>query len=465
MKKLWKRIVMLGALVGCMATAAWAGNVEVKITDPLHGVVSINKLADGFYLMTEENTGSSYTEYKYHFDKNGRVAWKEDNVATITVSPFRRITYYTYDTNGNVIKEVSSRKINGVEQKNLVEYSYDEQGRIQTYSSLLKPLYTTSESSYSMIEATYFYEKDRVVCKMMDVVSEGAGRQNTTEKLKEYELDENGKIKKEIWYELDKGEKVPDGYVTDYSYDENNNLVEYVKTNGADAHEYLFSYDESGRCIKQEYKFNEKTIRTEEYQYDEYGNIIDDYCTIEKLSPVQDDSAFTDVTDKNGFAYDAIIWATEMGITKGTTETTFSPRAQCTRAQMVTFLWRAAGSPEPKTTENPFTDVKEGAYYKAILWAVENGITKGTSADKFSPNAKCTRGQIVTFIYRAAGEPEVETDENPFQDVKGGAYYDAILWAVENGITNGTTATTFSPNTICNRGQGVTFLYRGIGLY
>ena len=104
MKKLWKRIVMLGALVGCMATAAWAGNVEVKITDPLHGVVSINKLADGFYLMTEGNTGSSYTEYKYHFDKNGRVAWKEDNVATITVSPFRRITYYTYDTNGNVIK-------------------------------------------------------------------------------------------------------------------------------------------------------------------------------------------------------------------------------------------------------------------------------------------------------------------------------------------------------------------------
>ena len=161
-----------------------------------------------------------------------------------------------------------------------------------------------------------------------------------------------------------------------------------------------------------------------------------------------------------------MIWATETGITKGTTETTFAPNQGCTRAQMVTFLWRAAGSPEPKSNSNPFTDVdKNSPYYKAIQWAVEKGITNGISATQFSPNVTCTRAQIVTFIYRAAGEPAVKSTTNPFKDVKQGAYYKAILWAVENGVTNGFTANTFSPSSTCTRGQGVTFLYRSIGLY
>ena len=128
----------------------------------------------------------------------------------------------------------------------------------------------------------------------------------------------------------------------------------------------------------------------------------------------------------------------------------------------MTFLWRAAGTPEPAGTKNPFQDVKaDQYYYKAVLWAVENGVTAGTSTTKFSPNTTCTRGQIVTFLYRFAEKPAVSGAANPFKDVAAGQYYyEAVLWAVENGVTAGTSSTKFSPNAVCTRAQVVTFLYR-----
>ena len=172
---------------------------------------------------------------------------------------------------------------------------------------------------------------------------------------------------------------------------------------------------------------------------------------------------FVDVPSKSYYT-DAVLWAVQNGITSGTSETTFSPNDGCTRAQVVTFLWRAAGSPEPKTTSNPFADVPSGKWYsKAVLWAAEEGITAGTSATTFSPNATCTRGQIVTFLWRYEGQPSASTTVNPFKDVKTGAYYEkAVLWAAETGVTSGTSATTFSPNVTCTRAQVVTFLYRDL---
>ena len=141
--------------------------------------------------------------------------------------------------------------------------------------------------------------------------------------------------------------------------------------------------------------------------------------------------------------------------------THFAPSNPCTRGQVVTFLWRAAGSPEPEGNENPFTDISEGQYYyKAVLWAVENGITTGMTTTTFVPNNSCTRGQIATFLWRATGSPEPESDENPFPDVTGGPFYKAILWAVENGITTGYTDGTFRPGNVCTRGNIVTFMYR-----
>ncbi len=172
------------------------------------------------------------------------------------------------------------------------------------------------------------------------------------------------------------------------------------------------------------------------------------------------DMSFTDVADK-AYYRDAVEWAVKNGITKGTTATTFSPNATCTRAQAVTFLWRAAGSPKPETRAMPFTDVPVGSYYyDAVLWAVENGITKGTSDTTFSPNMTCSRAQIVAFLWRSEKSPAAGT-ANPFADVKSTAYYaDAVLWAVKENITKGTTSTTFSPNADCTRAQIVTFLWR-----
>ena len=151
----------------------------------------------------------------------------------------------------------------------------------------------------------------------------------------------------------------------------------------------------------------------------------------------------------------------DKGITGGTSATTFNPNVICTRAQAVTFLWRAAGSPKPETRTMPFTDIPAGSYYyDAVLWAVENGITKGTSETRFSPDDTCTRAQIVAFLWRSEKSPAAGT-ANPFADVKSTAYYaDAVLWAVKENITRGTTNTTFSPNADCTRAQIVTFLWR-----
>ena len=170
---------------------------------------------------------------------------------------------------------------------------------------------------------------------------------------------------------------------------------------------------------------------------------------------------FTDVKEKD-YYYEPVLWAVANSITAGTSKTTFSPDNPCTRAQVVTFLWRAAGSPAPTQTNNPFTDVPAGQYYyKAVLWAVEEGITAGTSKTTFSPDESCTRAQVVTFLWRAAGEPTPQKNDNPFNDVpQGQYYYNAVLWAVEEGITAGTSKTTFSPDEPCTRGQIVTFIYR-----
>ena len=168
---------------------------------------------------------------------------------------------------------------------------------------------------------------------------------------------------------------------------------------------------------------------------------------------------FRDVKQSD-YYYDAVKWAVEKGITEGTSATTFSPNVSCTRAQMVTFLWRAAGSPVPKSTNNPFKDISSTDYfYNAVLWAVESDITTGTGADTFSPNAKVNRAQTVTFLYRAAGSPA--SGSSSFSDVPESAYFaKAVAWADANDITNGTSNVKFSPNADCTRGQIVTLLYR-----
>ncbi|MBQ1371453.1 MAG: S-layer homology domain-containing protein, partial [Oscillospiraceae bacterium] len=171
---------------------------------------------------------------------------------------------------------------------------------------------------------------------------------------------------------------------------------------------------------------------------------------------------FTDMPADDNWAHASIDWAWLEGVTNGTSETSFSPEEFCTRAQVVTFLWKAAGRPEPASTETAFKDLDtSGFYYKAVLWAAEQGITNGTSTTSFSPEDLCTRAQVVTFLWNQQGKPQPKTEECPFTDVLQGEYYTkAVLWANENNITNGTSLTLFSTTDTCTRAQFVTFLYR-----
>ena len=170
---------------------------------------------------------------------------------------------------------------------------------------------------------------------------------------------------------------------------------------------------------------------------------------------------FLDVTQKD-YYYDAVLWAVGGKVTAGTDESHFSPNGTCTRAQVISFLWRAAGKPEPKSTRNPFRDVGTGDYYyKAVLWAVEQGITAGTDESHFSPNVGGTRAQVVSFLWRYAGKPTAGANGDPFRDVgTGDYYYKAVLWVVDQGVTAGTDRNHFSPGSTCTRAQTVSFLWR-----
>ena len=191
-----------------------------------------------------------------------------------------------------------------------------------------------------------------------------------------------------------------------------------------------------------------------------YTFVMDNAPVELKVLFLRENNPFLDVNETH-FFHDSVIWAYENGITGGVDDTHFGPAGVCNRAQVVTFLWSAAGKPAPTRTENPFTDVPDGSWYTdAVLWAFENGITAGADDTHFNPGGVCNRAQVVTFLWNAEGAPAPTLQENPFRDVPAGSWYAApVLWAFENGITAGTSATTFNPGGQCLRAQVVAFLY------
>ena len=189
--------------------------------------------------------------------------------------------------------------------------------------------------------------------------------------------------------------------------------------------------------------------------------VLDHYYLNSAGEPVK--TRLTDLPAQSKWSYRPICWALENGLAAGLTETVFGPGEPCTRGQIVTFLWAAAGRPEPGLTALPFTDVREkDFFYKAVCWALENGITTGVSATGFGPKEPCTRAQVVTFLWAAAGSPKsAPASDFPFEDVRTGSYYyQAVLWAIRNGVTSGTSETTFSPKKTCTRAEILGFLYK-----
>ncbi|MGN0512719.1 MAG: S-layer homology domain-containing protein [Lachnospiraceae bacterium] len=208
------------------------------------------------------------------------------------------------------------------------------------------------------------------------------------------------------------------------------------------------------------YYTNTKIVSIEPLGHD-YHDGVCSRCGDKQETVPEHKNPFVDVSEDD-YYYDAVLWAYENGITSGKDDTHFEPSSSCTRAQSVTFLWRAYGEPEPATKENPFLDVNSSQYYyKAVLWAYENGITSGKDQTHFLPNDTVTRKEFVTFLWRSAEKPEPEITENPFVDVPNDVYYTkAVFWAYENGITTGKDASHFQPDATCIRAQVVSFIYR-----
>ncbi len=238
----------------------------------------------------------------------------------------------------------------------------------------------------------------------------------------------------------------------EFTYNAKGQLVKYEDLY-SDAGAWFYEYDENGNNIRRSYGSGERTAVME------YA-----YAAIPTPAPSEPPVSFTDVPEDAYYA-GPVAWAVnhDPQITNGVSEGLFAPESTCTRGQVVTFLWRAMGCPEPQSANNPFIDVKPSDYfYKAVLWAAEKNITNGIDTSHFNPGGDCTRAHVVTFLWRAHEKPAA-SGSAPFVDVSAGQYYtDAVLWAVSKGITNGVDDKHFGPDSPCKRGQIVTFLYRDL---
>ena len=400
-------------------------------------------VADGYYLTQAKTVMWGATDwngtydYTYEFDQDGKLVSQFCSSITDTQGSTSTCTSFSYDKDGNMVGITDDTGY----------ATFDDQHRLIAWTD-------TTDGSVCF----YSYNDDGVLVEeQTSYLNSFNGKKYNS--VKTYNYNEDGSLLSVLGEKYDiSGDTAVLASESEelFYYDDAGVLERSVCTSHSD------SGDESTFAFYYEFDANGNNIVQEESQ-DAIGRRTT--FSYKKLASAAVPS-FIDVP-ANAYYADAVAWATKTGVTAGVGGNRFAPNESCTRAQLVTFLWRAAGRPEPETTESPFTDVQnpEAYYYKAVLWAVENGITAGVGNGKFGPNQSCTRAQIVTFIYNASGDKATYSN-NPFRDVKSSSYYyNAVLWAVANGITAGTTDTTFSPNQTCTRAQGVSFLYRGIGLY
>ena len=362
-------------------------------------------------------------------------------------------TSYTFDDQGRILTRTETEENANIPEANGTTtylYEYDAEGRLSR---------TAQEDGNH--EFVYTYNDDGTHLLTYTWWSDDESRENPNVNYRTYDPCEG-------WYWFGKWH---------FTYDEHGNTA-HRWDDGSSDWVYENTYDDAGRLTKVTMTSQSDGVQTyQTYTYNADGSYVkfwgsrtggEEFTYNAKGQLVKYDDLYSEAGawtyeyDENG---NNIRRSYDPQITKGKSETAFSPDDDCTRGQIVTFLWRAMGEPEPTNTVNDFEDVKPGDYfYKAVLWAAENGITNGTDATHFGPNASCTRAQAVTFLWRAENKPAAKTQQSDFTDVQDASayYYTPVLWAVENGVTNGTSATTFSPNDTCTRGQIVTFLYRDL---
>lgn len=439
MKKLLLRSILFLAAVCSLATAAFAGGWEPQTVLP----------AEGYYLtkevVYEDGKLLSQTAYGHQFDKDGFLTSLRE---TSSDSEIVVTTKYTYDANGYCVKEdVIGTPQNGEAYSiGTATYTYDRDGYLIS-------------SDYDGVHTAFTYDSNGLIVKAVGTFSDGEN---------DHTLEIN------------------------YTYDADGFLIaESTINDGVELWRYQYTNDAGGNpTVCDEYVFDEEAAEGEEawilvtrqkYTYDANGNNtkIEAFTqengkfvpyrtyeyTYKKLGEQITVSPFVDVKDTsaNAWFYEPVLWAVNNGITTGMTKTEFKPDNTCTREQAVTFLWRAAGEPEPTKTTTPFVDVAKGSYYeKAVQWAYETGITTGIDATHFGPNGQVSRGQFVTFLWRLEGKPAAGSKQ-VFSDVASGEYYyNAVLWATEKKITDGMGGGKFEPNRTCTRAQVVTFLYRDL---
>ena len=464
MKKVLFSLMLIAALSAVLCVGAFAFD---WMNPPEPGA------AEGYVCTKSEWSSSGIlpghrtTESSYTYDQYGRIATRTDVIKDTEMPELNATEVYQYkwDDQNRLDSTVRS------DGNHLMLYSYNTDGtHYVTYSWIDEDgQHNSNVRTYDPCEDWYWFGKWH-----FDYDHEGNTVARWTDDgekwIYENYYDESGWLYKVV---MTDAHKVQQTKLLE-KLDRGGYRVTWSSTTGAE----IFTYDASGRLVQYEDQYSDAPVW--EYFYDANGNNISRSLNDGSAKMTytyqqgKTNSApnFTDVKQSDYF-YDAVDWAVKKGVTNGTSATTFSPNQACTRAQAVTFLWRAAGSPEPHTVNSPFTDVQNpGAYYfKAVLWATDQKITNGMGNGRFGVDAPCTRAQIVTFLWRMHGSPKVNLSGAipgdipvPFSDVPPNAYYfDAVWWAVGKKVTQGTGKTTFSPDDDCTRAQIVTFLYRDLG--
>ena len=451
--------------------------------------------------LTDDSSASNRTE-TWTYDSQGRETKYTDKfILTDSETGEKEVIWDTvteivYNDKGQVSQETQTSDGETV----VSVYAYDDQGRVteeqiqsegapgvETYTyegdKLVKDVYVGDGSSY---ETVYTYEGDKLTGKTITLYSGGEDTPTTTTKAV-YTYDSQGNLASSTSNSTNAEGKLEFSSDLRWTWSQDGKLSKQTLTmkyaddeGGIDTTEQFanLTYDSAGRIAAVEsanlryvYTYDEAGNNTkvqiiglwEDGQEEETGEFTFTYEPIDTGTEPQPATGFVDVP-ADAYYKDAVDWAVAKDVTAGTSATTFSPNRPCTRAQVVTFLWRAMGEPAAQSA-GTFTDVSADSYYaKAVDWAVEKGITAGTSKTAFSPDQPCTRAQVVTFLWRAMDKPQEMNGADLFTDVPADSYFfQAVQWAVNHEVTEGTSKTTFSPNQSCTRAQAVTFLYRALG--